>query len=151
LRHRVTRVTPYAPEQLWALVGDVERYPDFLPWVTSMRVWNPGKPAPEVDSLDAEAKVSFSFLSERFSTRVTRDRPALVVQVSLLKGPFKKLNNRWRFRPHASGGSVVEFEIDFEFKFRLLDAMLAANFDKAVRKLMESFEARARALYGPSA
>lgn len=149
MRHRVTRILPYEPEQLWTLVGDVERYPDFLPWVTSMRTWN-AQPAGEdgVDKLDAEAGVSFSFLREHFATRVTRDRPNLTIKVSLLSGPFRKLDNRWRFRPHASGGTVVEFEIDFEFKVRLLDSMLAANFDSAVRKLMNSFEARARALYG---
>jgi coenzyme Q-binding protein COQ10 len=148
LRHRVTRILPYTPEQLWSLVGDVEDYPEFLPWVTSMRTWNHAQPSEGVDTLDAEAAVSFSFLRERFSTRVTRDRPAVTVSVKLLSGPFRKLDNRWRFRPHASGGAVIEFEIDFEFKFRLLDAMLAANFDSAVRKLMTSFEDRARVLYG---
>lgn len=147
MRHRVSRVLPYTPEQLWTLVGDVERYPDFLPWVTSMRTWNREAMGEESDRLDAEAAVSFSFLTERFSTRVTRDRPGLIVQVSLLSGPFRKLENRWRFRSHPTG-AVVDFEIDFEFKFRMLDAMLAANFDTAVRKLMESFEKRAKALYG---
>lgn len=148
MRHRVTRILPYTPEQLWLLVGDVERYPDFLPWVTSMRTWNQAEAGEGIDTLDAEAGVSFSFLRERFSTRVTRDRPALTIAVKLLSGPFRKLENRWRFRPHASGGAVIEFEIDFEFKFRLLDAMLAANSDAAVRKLMGSFEDRAKALYG---
>jgi coenzyme Q-binding protein COQ10 len=148
LRHRVTRILPYTPEQLWALVGDVERYPDFLPWVTSMRTFNPAESGEGVRTFDAEAGVSFSFLRERFSTRVTCDRPALTIAVKLLSGPFRKLENRWRFRPHATGGAVVEFEIDFEFKFRLLDAMLAANFDSAVRKLMSSFEDRAKVLYG---
>ena len=148
MRHRVTRIVPYTPEQLWSLVGDVEHYPDFLPWVTSMRTWNRHEVSHGVEILDAEAAVSFSFLRERFSTRVTRDKPALQIKVSLLSGPFRKLDNRWRFRPHATGGAVVEFEIDFEFKFRLLDGMLAANFEPAVRKLMDAFEGRAKALYG---
>ncbi|MDB5430306.1 MAG: ubiquinone-binding protein [Caulobacter sp.] len=148
MRHRVQRIVPYTPQQLWTLVGDVERYPDFLPWVTSMRTWNQAQAGEGIETLDAEATVSFSFLRERFSTRVTRDKPAMVIAVKLLSGPFRKLENRWRFRPHATGGSVVEFEIEFEFKFRMLDAMLAANFDTAVRKLMTSFEDRAKVLYG---
>ena len=68
--HRVTRILPYAPEPLAALVADVRAYPDFVPWVNSMRVWNPREEAPGVDLLDAEAAVGFSFLRERFSTWV---------------------------------------------------------------------------------
>ena len=149
MRHRVSRILPYTPEQLWELVGDVERYPEFQPWVTSMRTWNAAAPVAGVSTLDAEAGVSFAFLRERFSTRVVRDHNTLTVAVNLLSGPFRRLENKWRFRPHPTG-AVVEFDIDFEFKVRLLDAMLAANFDQAVRKLMGSFEARARALYGPA-
>ena len=74
--HRVTRILPYAPDQLAVLVADVCAYPDFVPWVTSMRVWNAREEAPGVDLLDAEAGVGFSFLKERFSTWVRHDRNA---------------------------------------------------------------------------
>ena len=148
MKHRVVKVLPYAPDQLVELVGDVRRYPEFVPWITSMRVWNERTEAPGVTTLDAEASVGFSFLREKFATRVRRDTVADVIEVSLLHGPFRKLSNRWTFRPHPVG-STLEFDIDFEFKSRLLDMMLAANFDRAVGKLMACFEARAMALYAP--
>jgi len=147
-RHVVNRVLPYAPEQLFTLVGDVEAYPQFVPWITAMRTWN-GRVDGSVSSLDAEAQVGFSFLREKFATRVRRDAAALSVDVSLLYGPFKRLSNQWRFLPHELG-TTVEFVIDFAFKSRVLDALLAANLDRAAQTLIGCFEARAAAIYGPS-
>jgi coenzyme Q-binding protein COQ10 len=147
LRHRLTRVLPYAPEQLFKLVGEVERYPEFVPWITRMRVSSPRALAPGVDELDAEASVSFAFLTEHFSTRVQRNAPAAEIDVSLLRGPFRKLQNRWRFTPQGAG-TLVEFEIDFEFTSRLLDALLRANVGYAMNRLIGCFEDRARALFG---
>jgi coenzyme Q-binding protein COQ10 len=146
-RHVVTRVLPYAPEQLFTLVGDVEAYPQFVPWITAMRTWN-GRADAQVSTVDAEAQVGFSFLREKFATRVRRDAAAQTVDVSLLYGPFKRLSNQWRFLPHEKG-TTVEFVIDFAFKSRMLDAMLAANIDKAAAKLIGCFEDRARVIYGP--
>lgn len=146
-RHRVTRALPFTPEQLFHLVGEVALYPEFVPWITHMRVRNPRSDGPGVSLVDAEAGVGFSFLKERFSTRVRRDADTLEIDVSLLSGPFRKLTNHWKFEPDPVGCCVV-FEIDFEFKSRLLDALLAANFNRAVDKLMGCFEARAAALYG---
>lgn len=148
MRHHVTKVLPYTPEQLRALVGDVERYPEFVPWINAMRTWNARDLGEGVDTLDAEAGVGFSFLKERFATRVRRDSANQQIEVNLLSGPFRKLANRWRFFPDA-GGTRVEFDIDFEFKSRLLDGLLKANFHHAVDRLMTCFEDRARALYGP--
>jgi coenzyme Q-binding protein COQ10 len=138
---------PYTPDQLFALVGDVQTYPLFVPWITSMRVWNPRDEAEGVDRVDAEASVGFAFLTERFSTRVRRDANTREIAVSLIRGPFRRLDNRWRFVAHSSG-TLVEFSIDFEFKSRLLDALLAANLSRAVERLIGCFEDRARALYG---
>ena len=148
--HRLTRVLPYEPDQLFALVGEVRAYPQFVPWITSMRVWNEHEAEPGVSVCDAEAQVGFSFLKERFSTRVRRDARARLITVSLLSGPFRRLENRWEFKPHPHG-TQLEFFIDFEFRSRLLDMMLHANFDRAVSKLIACFEARARALYGQAA
>ncbi|PXA73387.1 ubiquinone-binding protein [Caulobacter sp. D4A] len=145
-RHVVTRVLPYAPEQLFTLVGDVEAYPSFVPWITAMRTWNAHESG-DVSSLDAEAQVGFSFLREKFATRVRRDKADLSVSVSLLYGPFKRLSNQWRFSPHPDG-TTVDFAIDFAFKSKVLDALLAANMDRAVDKLIACFEARAAQLYG---
>lgn len=147
MHHHVSRVLPYTPEQLFGLVGDVERYPEFVPWITSMRTWNARDLGGGCSSLDAEAGVGFSFLKERFATRVRRDAEARQIDVSLLSGPFRKLANSWRFLDDA-GGTRIEFDIDFQFKSRLLEGLLAANFHHAVEKLMGCFEARAKALYG---
>lgn len=140
---------PYTPEQLFALVGDVEAYPKFVPWITGMRTWN-GRVDGAVSTVDAEAQVGFSFLREKFATRVRRDRDALSIDVSLLYGPFKRLSNGWRFVPDGEA-TRVEFVIDFAFKSALLDAMLAANIDKAAGKLIACFEERARQLHGARA
>lgn len=140
--HHVTRILPYAPEQLADLVADVRAYPDFVPWVTSMRVWNERAEGEGVILLDAEAGVGFSFLKERFSTWVRHDRNAPKVEVGLLRGPFKHLKNRWEFFPHPEGARL-EFMIDFAFKSKMLDLMLSANFDRAVEKLIGCFESEA--------
>lgn len=146
MRHHVSKVLPYRPDQLFKLVGDVDAYPQFVPWIVGMRTWNLRQLEEGVDGLDAEAKVGFSFLKEKFATRVRRDAIAHQVDVGLISGPFKKLQNRWRFFEDA-GGTRVEFDIDFAFKSRLLDGLLHANFEHAVDRLMECFEARAKALY----
>jgi coenzyme Q-binding protein COQ10 len=148
LRHHVSKPLPYTPDQLFALVGDVMAYPDFVPWITAMRTWNARPLEDGVDSVDAEAGVGFSFLKERFSTRVRRDAPNHQIDVTLLSGPFKRLANRWQFFDDGAGGTRVEFDIDFQFKSRLLETLLTANFAHAVDRLMTCFENRAQALYG---
>lgn len=151
MRHHVSKLLPYTPDQLFQLVGDVTRYPEFLPWITAMRTWNARNLGEGVESLDAEAGVGFAFLKERFATRVRRDALNRQIDVSLLSGPFKKLENRWRFIEAGHGCTRVEFDIDFEFKSRILAALLAANFAHAVDRLMQSFEGRAKDLYGAAA
>jgi len=151
LKHHVSKRLPYTPDQLFALVGDVMAYPDFVPWITAMRTWNARSLADGVDTVDAEAGVGFSFLSERFSTRVRRDPQNRQIDVSLLSGPFKRLANCWQFFEAEDDGTRVEFDIDFKFKSRLLEALLSANFAHAVDRLMGCFEARAAALYGAEA
>jgi coenzyme Q-binding protein COQ10 len=147
VRHSVVRTLPFTPDQLFALVGDVERYPEFVPWITAMRVRNPRAEGEGIALVDAEACVGFSFLTERFATRVCRDANERTIAVSLLWGPFRRLANNWRFEPDPIGCRVF-FGIDFEFKSRMLEILLAANFSRAVDKLMACFEARARTLYG---
>jgi coenzyme Q-binding protein COQ10 len=148
--HHVTRILPYTPDQLFALVGDVGAYPEFIPWITWMRVGEVRPLGEGISTLDAEAGVGFSFLRERFETRVRRDALARTITVGLLSGPFRKLDNRWAFRPHPVGCEVV-FDIEFQFKARMLDMLLKANFGYAVDKLIACFEDRARALYGAPA
>jgi coenzyme Q-binding protein COQ10 len=145
-RHSLTKILPYTPEQLFELVGAIDAYPRFVPWLTSMRTWNARALRPGVTSIDAEAGVGFSFLQEKFATRVTRDANRLEIDVSLLHGPLKALKNRWRFVPDPAGAKV-EFVIDFAFKSRILDALLHANMDRAVQQLIARFEARAAEVY----
>ncbi|WP_068875458.1 MULTISPECIES: type II toxin-antitoxin system RatA family toxin [unclassified Phenylobacterium] len=147
MHHHVSRLLPYTPDQLFALVGDVDRYPEFVPWISSMRTWNARDLGEGADSLDAEAGVGFSFLKERFATRVRRDSVERRIDVSLLSGPFRRLTNTWRFLEDEAG-TRIEFDIDFQFKSRLLEGLLTANFHHAVERLMGCFEDRAKALYG---
>ncbi|CAN5648382.1 type II toxin-antitoxin system RatA family toxin [soil metagenome] len=147
MRHQVARTLPYSPSQLFALVGDVDAYPQFVPWIVGMRTWNSRTDNQGMSWTDAEAQVGFSFLKERFSTRVRRDPVGRQIDVGLISGPFKSLRNQWRFEPEGEG-TRVEFDIDFEFKSRMLSALLTSNFSSAVDKLMACFEARAKTLYG---
>jgi coenzyme Q-binding protein COQ10 len=147
LRHELTRLIAYTPEQVFSLVGDVASYPQFVPWVTGIRTWNERAPTLGVSVLDAEAQVGFAFLKERFATRVTRDADTRHIRIELLYGPFKHLVSNWRFEPDPKGTKLI-FDIDFAFKSRLLEALLTANFSTAVNRLIACFEARAQALYG---
>jgi coenzyme Q-binding protein COQ10 len=151
LRHVLTRRLPYTPGQLFDLVGDVERYPEFVPWVSALRAWNRQASGSGVTTLDAEAQVGFAIIRERFATHVRLDEGALVIDVTLISGPFRHLRNRWRFEAAGDGAeSVLTFEIEFEFASRLLSGLLSANFERAVARLVRCFETRAAALYGPA-
>ena len=132
---------------MFQLVGDVSAYPQFVPCLTSIRTWNEREIAAGVTSIDAEAGVGFSFLRERFATRVLRDCERLRIHVSLLHGPFRALKNDWRFEADPAG-TKIHFSIEFAFKSRLLDALLHANMDRAAAKLIACFEARAAEVYG---
>jgi coenzyme Q-binding protein COQ10 len=147
LKHDLVKVLPYTPEQLFKLVGDVKAYPEFVPWITAMRTWNEREAAPGIETLDAEATVGFKMLNERFTTRVRRDAMLRRIDVTLISGPFHTLVNNWAFYPDP-GGTRIEFHIEFAFKSRILEALLAANFHHAVDRLMGCFEARAKKLYG---
>ena len=145
-RHHVVRMLPYAPEELFEMVGDVDAYPEFVPWITGLKSWNRHEDGEGIEVLDAEATVCLKFLREKFATRVRRDPNSLTVSVALLHGPFKRLSNRLHFNPPSTGATNISYT-DFAFKAPFLDAMLAANFDRAVSRLMGCFEARAAKLY----
>ena len=147
MRHRISRQSPYAPDALFGLVGDVPRYPEFVPWVRSLRTWNARAEADGADWLDAEVQVAFGPVRERFATRVRRDPALRRIDVDLISGPFRRLRNRWDFVP-SDGGTRIDFDIDFEFQSRLLEGLLSGNFDRAAGRLLTCFEDRARALFG---
>lgn len=141
------RVLPYAATDLWAMVSDVTKYPDFIPWITALRAYNMTTPAEGVHVFDADVSVGYKMLSERFSTRVTRRAADLSLHMGLLRGPLRKLNGHWHFT-EVAGGTRVDFDMDMDFKNPILNAMLKANLNIAVNRLMGTFEARAKQLYG---
>jgi coenzyme Q-binding protein COQ10 len=143
---RTTRRVPHAPERMFDLVADVERYPEFLPLCTGLRVRKRQQTGDGVDALVAEMSIGYKAISETFTTKVTLDRPKLDIHVSYVDGPFKYLENHWGFRPDGEG-CRVEFAIDYEFRSMALGLLMGAMFDRAFRRFTEAFEARADVLY----
>ena len=141
-RHSETKHLPYTPEQLFELVADVARYDEFLPWVVAVRVRS-SSPTETV----ADLVVGFNAFKERFTSRVTKQRPDRIV-VDYIEGPLKYLKNEWRFEAAPEGGSNVFFSVDFAFKSRLFETLAGAMFDRALRRMTGAFEQRAAALYG---
>jgi coenzyme Q-binding protein COQ10 len=141
-RHAETRRLPYTPEQMFDLVADVPRYGEFLPWVIGVRV----KSRSETEMV-ADLVVGFKMLRERFTSRVTLERPARV-HVDYLDGPLKYLRNDWSFRPDGEGGTLLDFKVEFEFRNRVFEAIAGAVFGEAVKRMVAAFEARAAVLYG---
>ncbi len=150
MRRSFRRLLPYTPEQLFEVVADVRRYPEFIPYLTSMRVWDEQEEGPGFSTLKAEAGVGFGLFRERFGTLVGLDRPRGEIECHLISGPFHKLENRWRFSPHEQG-TAIDFFIELQLKSRLLQGMVEANADKVTGKIVKGFEARARQLYGEAA
>jgi coenzyme Q-binding protein COQ10 len=144
-RHSETKHLPYTPDQLFDLVADVKRYDEFLPWVTAVRI----RSSSEEETV-ADLIVGFNAFKERFTSRVKKERPGRIV-VDYVEGPLKYLHNEWRFEPAARGGTDIHFSVDFAFKSRIFEALAGAMFDRALRKMIGAFEARAAALYGVGA
>ncbi len=140
-RHSETKVLPYSPEQLFALVADIEKYDEFLPWVVAVRI----KSSSDVETV-ADLVVGFNAFKERFTSRVAKHAPDRIV-VDYVDGPLKYLHNEWRFTP-VEGGTELCFAVDFAFKSRLFETLAGQMFDRALRRMTSAFEQRAAALYG---
>ena len=140
-RHHETRSLPYTPEQMYALVADVASYDQFLPWVSAVRIRSDGE-----TEMVADLMVGFKALRERFTSKVSKQRPASI-HVDYLDGPLKFLRNDWKFSANGEGGTLVDFSIDFEFKSRLFEMVAGQVFDRALRTMIGAFEARAAKLY----
>ena len=143
-RHSETRHLPYTPDQLFDLVADIARYDEFLPWVVAVRI----RSSSETETV-ADLVVGFNAFKERFTSRVTKERPGRIV-VDYIEGPLKYLKNEWRFDPAADGGTDVHFSVDFAFRSRIFEAIAGQMFDRALRRMIGAFEQRAAALYGSS-
>lgn len=142
--HAEKRVLPYRPDQLFDLVADIERYPDFLPWCLAARIRSRRE-----NVIIADLVIGFKGLRESFSSRVTLNEPAMRIDVAYLDGPFRYLNNHWSFNALPDDSCEIDFFVDFEFRSRILQGLIGVLFNEAVRRMVSAFEARAVALYGP--
>ena len=141
--HREIRLLPYTPEQIYDLIADVERYPEFLPWCLACRI----KKRESKNVFIADLVVGFKMVREQFTSRVTLD-PKKAITIEYLDGPFAYLTNEWKF-DSAPGGTAVLFYLAFEFKSKLLQTLIGVLFEEAVHKMVSAFETRARKLYTP--
>jgi coenzyme Q-binding protein COQ10 len=140
--HAEHRLLPYSQAQLFDLVADVERYPEFLPWCLGARIRER-----TATSITADLLIGFKMVRERFTSRVQLERPQRI-DVSYTEGPFRYLNNHWEFIPQPDGGCLIDFYVDFEFRSRVLQKIIEVLFNEAVKRMVGAFETRARQLYG---
>lgn len=140
-RHHEVRELPFSAEQMFALVADVGRYGEFLPWVSAVRVRSNSD-----TEMVADLIVGFKGLKERFTSRVHKT-PHCKIYVDYLDGPLKHLFNDWQFHNLGDGRCTVDFTVDFAFRSSLFERLAGQMFDKALRKMITAFEARAFALY----
>ena len=140
---REVRQLPYSAEQMFDLVADVARYPEFLPWVVGARVRSDNE-----HEMIADLLVGFNALREKFTSRVLKVRP-LEIKVHYLDGPMRDLDNVWLFKP-IPGGCEVEFHIDFTFRNAVFEKLAGQYFNRAFHKMVGAFEVRAEQLYGSS-
>ena len=139
---RETRRLPYSCEQMFDLVADVGRYGEFLPWVVATRVRSDSE-----HEMTADMLVGFKAIREKFTSRVTKDRPNRI-DVHYMDGPLRDLDNSWVFRPTEDGGCEIDFCVQFTFRNAVFEALAGQYFDRAFRKMVEAFEKRADELYG---
>ena len=143
---RSTRPVKHSAAEMFALVADVERYPEFVPLCEGLRIVRRSQSGEGVETIVAAMTVGYKAIRESFTSRVTLDDPRLRIQVEYVDGPFKYLENRWTFRDTPTG-SDVEFYINYEFKSFALGLLMGAMFDKAFRKFAEAFEKLADSVY----
>ena len=137
--HREKRVLAHRPEQLFELVADVQRYPEFLPWCVASRV----REKPDKETMIADLKIGYRGFTETFASRISLNRSERTVDTCQESGPFKYLRSKWYILDVAENKSMVHFEIEFEFKSILLETMMGAVFETATQKMMSAFEKRA--------
>ena len=148
--HAEKRVLPYAPEELYNLVRDVDKYPEFLPWCQALRI-RKREAAEEGEVVLADMVIGFKVFRERFTSQVVAKpggggKPARI-DITYTDGPFKFLNNHWIFNA-VGGGTEIDFFVDFEFRAKILEKAIGVIFNEAVQKMVNAFETRARAVYG---
>ena len=140
--HGERKILPYSQEQMFDLVADIEHYPEFLPWCVACRITKTDGPV-----IWGDLMVGFKVFREIFTSKVTLHPPD-AIDVEYINGPFRYLNNHWKFNAVLGGaGTEIDFFIDFEFRSRLLQAVATPIFNEAVRRMVGAFEARAEVKY----
>jgi coenzyme Q-binding protein COQ10 len=149
-QHSDSRILPYTADQMYALVADIERYPEFLPWNSAARIRSRRAGAGESESevIEADLVISFKVFRERFGSRVTLWPGQKRIDTEYLDGPFKYLRSGWSFADLPEGGCSVAFFVDFEFRNVILGKVIGVVFGEAMSRIVRAFEDRARVLYG---
>ena len=145
--HHEQQPSPHSAAQLFDMVADVAKYPEFLPWCRGARILSREK-----DGFTAELLISFSHVSESYTSRVTLtpgDVPE--IHVALVSGPFESLTNHWKFIPNPKGGATIDFFVEFTFRSAMLTMLIGGMFKRTTQTMVQAFEKRADALYGAGA
>ncbi|MEX2520633.1 MAG: type II toxin-antitoxin system RatA family toxin [Paracoccaceae bacterium] len=145
--HAEKRIMPYGADQMFALIADVPAYPEFLPWCSASRIRS-RRDSDNGEVLEADLVISFKLFREKFGSRVTLRPEMGEIDVVYLDGPFRYLNNHWKFTPIDASSCEVDFFVDFEFRSRTLQALIGLVFNEAMQRIVKAFEQRAAALYG---
>ncbi|MES2677792.1 MAG: type II toxin-antitoxin system RatA family toxin [Pseudomonadota bacterium] len=143
--HSEIKNLPYSAKQMFDLVLDVEKYPEFLPWCLAAKITK----KLDAENFEADLAINFKGFTQKYSSNIQasqNNNSEFLINVSAIDGPFKNLTNRWQFR-NIAGGCQVEFFIDFEFKSMILGKMIGMIFEKATDKMIDAFENRAQTIY----
>ncbi|HGG03830.1 MAG TPA: type II toxin-antitoxin system RatA family toxin [Aliiroseovarius sp.] len=147
--HSEKRVMPYTPEQIYDMVADVARYPEFLPWNSAARIRSRRDLGDGREEVLADLVISFKVFRERFTSRVILTPDIRRIDTEYLDGPFKYMRSYWHMHDHPDG-CEVEFFVDFEFRNALLQKVIGVVFNEAMQRVVRAFETRAADLYGPA-
>jgi len=148
--HAEKRVMPYTARQMYDLVADVARYPEFLPWLSAARIRSTTPQGDGTSVMLADLVVSFKVFRERFGSKAILDPDHTRIDMQYVDGPFRHMKSYWQFRDVPTG-CEVEFFVDFEFRNPVLQTVIGAVFNEAMQRIVRAFETRARALYGTGA
>ena len=147
--HSETRILPYSAQQMYDLVADVAKYPQFLPWCAAARVRSVVETEPGVSLMKADLVISFKVFRERFGSNVVLSPAQNRLEIEYLDGPFKHMRSSWDFADveGPDRGCEVEFFVDFEFKNAVLQGIIGVVFNEAMHRIVRAFERRAADLY----
>ncbi len=135
--------SPYTPQQIFDLVADVARYPEFLPWCKAARILSR-----EGNEFLADLVIVFKGFTEKYTSKVTLHPEEYKIEVDMVEGPFHHLDNHWILKPAENGGTLICLDLDFRFKNRLLENLIGGMFQRASEKMVSAFRERANKLYG---